>query len=127
MAKKYEPSDDDRNSVKAMTAIGTPQDDIALVLGITGKTLRKHFADDIKFGMIKANAAVGGALYRAATTPGPGQVTAQIWWTKTRMGWKEPAQGIELTGKDGKPIEVRKIERVIIRPGEASKAAKGEG
>jgi hypothetical protein len=127
VAKKYVPTEAHRELVKAMTAIGTPQDDIALCVGLTGKTLRKHYAEEIKLGMIRANAAVGGALFNLATKPGTGQATAAIFWAKTRMGWKEPAQGIELTGKDGKPIEVRKIERVIISPGATNSSAKGKG
>ena len=127
MAKKYVPTEAHRELVKAMTAIGTPQDDIALCVGLTGKTLRKHYAEEIKLGMIRANAAVGGALFNLATKPGTGQATAAIFWAKTRMGWKEPAQQHEHSGPDGKPIEVRKIERVIISPGPPNSPAKGKG
>jgi hypothetical protein len=127
VSKKYVPTKEHRDTVIAATAVGTPQDDICLLLGITGKTLRKNYAAEIKLGMIKANVQVGGALFNLATKAGPGQATAAIYWTKVRMGWREPAQGIELTGKDGKPIEVRKIERVIIRPGEANPPAASKG
>jgi hypothetical protein len=64
VAKKYVPTEAHRELVKAMTAIGTPQDDIALCVGLTGKTLRKHYADEIKLGMIRANAAVGAGNCR---------------------------------------------------------------
>jgi hypothetical protein len=96
-----------------MTAIGAPQDDIALVLGISAKTLRKHYPKEVKLGTILANAAVGGALYTAATTKGPGQITAGIFWAKTRMGWRETST-VALVGADGGPLEVRRITRTII-------------
>ena len=41
------------------------------------------------------------SLYQQALA---GNVTAQIWWTKGRMGWKEKTVS-EVTGKDGGPIE----------------------
>src|SRR4029078_5898989 len=102
----------------AMAAIGTDQKDTARVLKIAPKTLRKHFRDELDLGMVQANAKVGGALFTAATTPGTGQVTAAIFWAKTRMGWKEPAQAHEHTGPDGKPIQhaVSTITRTIVRP-----------
>ncbi|UFW91043.1 hypothetical protein BjapCC829_21890 [Bradyrhizobium barranii] len=113
--------------VEVAAAVGTPHEDICLLItGISPKTLRKHFADELKRGMVKANVAVGGALYTLATSKGPGQATAAIYWTKTRMGWRETAQAIEHSGPDGKPIEVRKIERVIIRPGATDPATKGK-
>jgi hypothetical protein len=123
------PTADSRNKVKGMTAVGIKQDDICLDMGISPHTLRKHYATEIKTGMIAANAAVGGALFKLATTPGPGQVSAAIFWSKVRMGWTE-IQKHELSGPDGTPItEVRRIERVIIRPGAAGAAdvkAKGK-
>jgi hypothetical protein len=110
----YKPKPNDRARVESMTAVGIPQDDMAKLLGISAKTLRKHFPDEVKNGMTKANMVVGGALYRAATTPGPGQVAAAIFWTKARMGWREPSQSVALTGAAGGPIEIRHITRTII-------------
>ena len=31
-------------------------------------------------------------------------------------GYGKAMQGVELTGKDGQPVEFRQIERVIVRP-----------
>lgn len=112
----YQPSDADRNLVNAMAAIGIDQNDMARLLKIAPKTLRKHFRDELDLGMIRANAAVGGALFKAATTVGPGQNAAMIFWAKARMGWREQPQQHEVTGPNGKPIEVRQITRIIIDP-----------
>lgn len=127
MTKKFVPTKEQRDLVEAAAAVGTPHDDICLLLkDITAKTLRKHFPDELKRGAVKANVRVGGALFTLATTKGPGQATAAIYWTKTRMGWRETAQAIEHSGPDGKPIEVRKIERVIIRPSAPDPAGKSK-
>lgn len=47
----------------------------------------------------------------------PPDSTAMIFWLKNRKpaDWRE-TKAVELTGKDGGPLEVSKIERVIIDP-----------
>jgi hypothetical protein len=123
----FVPTDEQRATVRGMAAIGIEQANIARIMKIAPKTLRKHFREELDLAMDQANAAVGGAMFKAATTKGPGQVTAGIWWTKTRMGWREPAQVHQHSGPDGEPIQVHQITRVIIRPGDADKAAAGKG
>jgi hypothetical protein len=46
-------------------------------------------------------------------TSKPRNVTAQIWWTKCRMRWKEPPAAVELSGRvDGTMEVVHARERV---------------
>jgi hypothetical protein len=78
-----------RRQVEAMAAYGVPEVDIARVIGIDAKTLRKHYRDELDTGAVKATAKVAEFLYRKATTDGPQAVTAAIFWLKTRGGWKE--------------------------------------
>lgn len=85
-----------------MTAGGIEQVHIAAVIGISEPTLRKYYKHEIKVGAHEANAKVVGALLTNATTGK--NVIAQIWWTKTRLGWKETTT-VEQVGKDGKPIQ----------------------
>lgn len=85
--KPHTPTDDQRKTVKAMVGYGILQTDIAIVIGIDPKTLRLHYAREIARGAIEANAAVAQSLFQAATKGK--NMTAAIWWTKTRMGWKE--------------------------------------
>ena len=66
-----------------------PEIDIARVVGIDPKTLRKHYRDELDTGQIKANAKVTESLYRKATGEGREAVVAAIFWLKTRAGWKE--------------------------------------
>ena len=56
------------------------------MVGIDPKTLRKHYRDELDLGETKANAQVAGFLFNAARN---GNVTAQIFWLKTRARWKE--------------------------------------
>ena len=69
-----------------MAAYGIPADDISRVVGIDPKTLRKHYRDELDLGETKANAQVAGFLFNSAKN---GNVTAQIFWLKTRARWRE--------------------------------------
>ena len=84
----YEPTDEERLLVEQMTAVGIPQESVAMVLrdGIDLKTLRKHFRRELDTAKIKANAKVGGTLFNKIMN---GDTTAAIFWAKTQMGWKE--------------------------------------
>ena len=80
-----------RRQVEAMAAYGIPEADVARVLGIDPKTLRKHYREELDTGQIKATAKVAESLFRKATTDGAQSVTAAIFWLKTRAHWKESA------------------------------------
>lgn len=91
----FQPTDDQRRQVLTMTGFGLKQDEIATSLDIDKKTLHKHFRRELDTGMIEANVRVAKALYQNAVQHN--NVAAQIWWTKTRMGWKDTSV-IENTG-----------------------------
>lgn len=94
----HEPTEKDRATVKAMSAYGIPQEQIARVIKINSETLRIHYRDELDLGVIEANAKVAETLFHQGVRDG--NTTALIWWTKSRMGWKE-RQELQHTGKDG--------------------------
>jgi hypothetical protein len=104
----YEPTEKDRDKVIGLSGVGIPHTDIAILLDIDTKTLRKHYRRELDTGSIKANGAVGGKLYKAAME---GNVSAQIFWCKTRMGWKETSK-TELSGPNGGPIESKSVHNL---------------
>ena len=112
-----------RRQVEAMAAYGIPEADIARVLGIDPKTLRKHYRDELDTGSIKANSRMAENLYRKAMGDGPQSVTATIFWLKTRAQWKETMVQ-EHTGNAGPVV---RIERVIIAPPLRNDAASTPG
>ena len=70
-----------------MSGFGIPQADIATLLEIDDKTLRKHFRRELDRGSIEATAKVAQTLFQMATS---GQNTAAaIFWMKARAGWRE--------------------------------------
>lgn len=93
----HEPTKTTRDTVMMHAMVGTPQEDIARVIGIDAKTLRLHYRDELDLASAKANATIGGALYNKAKG---GDTTAMIFWMKTRAKWKE-TQEIEHTSPDG--------------------------
>lgn len=108
----FVPSDDERKQVEALSGYGLPQEQIAILIrgGIGLDTLREHFATELVSGKAKANGQVGKTLFQKAMG---GDTAAMIWWSKAQMRWAE-TQKHEHTGTDGAPIEIKKIERVVI-------------
>src|SRR4051794_22602766 len=99
----FEPNDEQRRTVKAMSGFGIPQPDIATHVGIDPKTLRKHFRDELDRGSIEATTKVAQSLFRMATEGN--NVAAAIFWMKARAGWREKQQ-VELSGPEGGPVRV---------------------
>tara|TARA_R110002126_G_scaffold187365_1_gene335924 strand:- start:707 stop:1141 length:435 start_codon:yes stop_codon:yes gene_type:complete len=113
--KPFVATDVERRQVEAMSGYGVPFEQIAALVrdGIDIDTLRKYFSPELINGKAKANAQIGKGIFQKAMA---GDTTAQIWWSKCQMGWKE-TQRHELTGADGQPLEFAKIERVVVKHG----------
>jgi hypothetical protein len=83
----HEPTVKSRATVKAMSAYGIPHVQIARVLDIHEQTLRLHYRDELDLGVIEANSKIAETLFNQGVRDG--NTAALIWWTKSRMGWKE--------------------------------------
>jgi hypothetical protein len=101
----HEPDVSYRKQVEALAGFGVPETDIARVIGIDPKTLRKYYRDELDTGHIKANAKVAENLFRKATGEGRESVVAAIFWLKTRARWKETSAH-EISGPEGRRLEV---------------------
>ena len=119
----HQPTSEWREAVKHRAGLGLPQEAIARYLRIDPTTLRKHYADELERGIDEANTEVSGAIFNMATgrkvlddgsvvrvDPNP---TMAIWWSKTRMQWKEPPRDVIDAG-DGNNTTI------IVRGGLAS-------
>ena len=74
--KSYAPNQKDRDIIMMMTASGIP--DV--------KTMKKYYKTEMECSADMANAKVAQSLFNQAIN---GNTSAAIWWTKSRMGWKE--------------------------------------
>ena len=100
----YQPTDKDREIVKAMASYGVPQEDIGRVIGVSHVTLRKYYAPEIETAAVQANAKVAETCYQMAVS---GKMpAATFFWLKTRAGWRE-TERLELAGDRGAPVELR--------------------
>jgi len=109
----FKPTDSERKQVEAMSGYGLPIEQIAVLVrdGIHVDTLRAHFATELISGKAKANSGVGRTLFQKAMG---GDTAAMIWWSKTQMRWSE-TQRHEVSGADGGPLEIKTIERVVVK------------
>ena len=115
MTKKHEPTPETRTKVNTLASVGTPQDQIALVIGISKNTLIKHYRKELDTAMIIANAAIGQTLFKQAKN---GNTAAAIFWLKCRAGWVD-TQKVEMTGANGGPIDMS-LKVVFEDDGETS-------
>jgi hypothetical protein len=90
--------------------VGTTQADIARVLDIDEKTLRKYYRGELDLAKAKANATIGGALFNKAKT---GDTAAMIFWMKTQAGWREKTDFNHMS-EDGSMKPVDKVEISIV-------------
>lgn len=87
--EEYKPTDAQRKRVQDLAACGATQLFIAQDLGISNNTLRKHFADDLYAGEIRANVSVAGVMYSMAVDKKHKKVfDAGKFWLTHRAGWK---------------------------------------
>lgn len=111
----HKPSASQRKQVEALSGYGIPHLQIASLIEIDRKTLEKHYRRELDTGSTKATAKVAECLYKQAIN---GNTAAAIFWMKARAGWSEKTQH-EITGKDGGPVEITRIE--IAAGGQDSK------
>jgi hypothetical protein len=99
------PTEKSCTEVETLAAFGIPHDDIARLLRIDPKTLRKHYAEQLELGSIKATAKVAQNLFTIACKPNREGLQAAIFWLRMRAGWSEhsPSErsfpGAKLLGK----------------------------
>ena len=107
----HEPTEATRQTVQLHTMVGTNQTDIARVLDIDEKTLRKYYRDELDLAKSKANATIGGALFNKAKN---GDTAAMIFWMKTQAKWAERHE-LDHSSTDGSMTPTI-IERTIVDP-----------
>lgn len=93
----HEPTKTSRALVEMGLAGGFTQEQIARVMGISDKTLRKYYAPEIEDGGATASLRVAGNLFRIATQTSDNKaaLTGAIFWLKSRCRWRQ-ADGMEI-------------------------------
>jgi AraC-like DNA-binding protein len=104
--RAFQPTPEQRRTVRTMAAYGIRHEEIAKVVGCDEKTLRKHFRDELDKAMLEANAKVAETMFRLATRGTPQTQASTIFWCKARMGWSERSQ-LDVGNPDGQPFAMK--------------------
>jgi hypothetical protein len=83
------PTQETRAKVWMMTASGVTQMQIAKVIGISDRTLRRHYGREFNCAVTEANTNVSRSLYNKAIGNTPQAIPAAMFWLRTRAGWRE--------------------------------------
>ncbi len=119
----FRPTDEQRRTVRAMAGFGVPHEDIATLLEIDAKTLRKHFRRELDRGSIEATAKVAQTLFAMATS---GQnVAAAIFWMKARAGWREKHE-IVVSTRPARELSDEELAE-IVQQGRDQRAIEADG
>jgi hypothetical protein len=110
MGALIEPTEDQRRTVRAMSGFGIPHDDIATLLEIDPKTLRKHFRRELDRGSIEATAKVAQSLFNMATVEK--NVAAAIFWMKARAGWREKHE-VQVSARPLQDLPDAELDRLL--------------
>ena len=82
----HKPTAELRQLVKQYAQVRVPQDKLAKLIGITEKTLTKHYRKELDDGHAEADAFVLGKLFQLIKA---GNVACILFYCKTRLGMKE--------------------------------------
>lgn len=83
---KHEPTESQRLAVASLVSIGHSMQVISEALDIPDRTLKRHYAHELKHGREIIHARVGGSIVAQALA---GHVTMQIFYAKAQMGWRD--------------------------------------
>lgn len=108
--REHEPTAENRKLVESTSGLGLPHEQIAILVGIDDKTLRKHYRQELDLGKAKANGQIAKTLFNKAMS---GDTTSLIWWTKAQLRWSETVKQ-EVTGADGEPLQG--IQVTFVKP-----------
>jgi hypothetical protein len=115
--KKVAPLNDDKRhpdpiiaaTVATMSLAGFNQKQMMDALRMSHDTLTTHYQYEIDNGRVNTMTQVVQSLAQRAIA---GSDTAAIFLAKARLGWSDRQQ-VELTGKDGGPIEIQQRTEIL--------------
>jgi hypothetical protein len=112
----FQPDDELRAAVLRLKLLDLPSELVAATLGISVKTLRKHFRRELDCAKFELVAGVAAVLYGLAIA---GSVTACMFWLRTKGGFCETARS-ELVGAEGEPLFRAPAGLVLVEEAESA-------
>lgn len=99
--RPHHPTERERADVRLLSGCGVTQDVIARRIGRSKGWLQKWCRKEMDDGIAEMHAGVAKRIAQAALN---GNMTAAIFYAKTKMGWRETDRH-EHTGEGGGPIQ----------------------
>jgi hypothetical protein len=96
-------------TIATMSLAGFTIKQVCEALKVSPETLSEHYDDEMKHGRTRMMTDVVSSLAQRAIA---GSDTAAIFLAKARLGWSDRQQ-VELTGKDGGPIEIAQRTEIL--------------
>lgn len=87
----FVPKDEHRRIVKIMAGFAIPQQQIALALEISDRTLRKHFKRELQISAAQVHAQLAGNLLRLSNGSDGTALKATLEGLRMRFGWSSYA------------------------------------
>lgn len=118
--KLHAPTKATRIQVCKLVACGLSAEEVSFVLGCAEHEVKEHYSQELLHGTAMVVGLVGAAMLKQALR---GDTNAARFFLQSRAKWTIP-QHVELTGKDGGPVQVEQrralMERVLaLATGEA--------
>lgn len=102
---KHAPTPEQRKTVEAAAGWGVPLETVAEHLGITFRTLRLRYRQEIARGRALAHLKVAKTMFEMATEAR--DVGALKWWTATQLKWSAAPSQVEVYTPPEKALVLR--------------------
>lgn len=107
----FEPGPEQAAQVEKMTALGMAPTDIAAILRIETKLLKKYYDYELETAGARVNNAVAKIALQMALSGASPDMTK--FWLTRRAGWKE-TKVTEITGSGGGPVQFAEVKQRMI-------------
>lgn len=82
--KRYDPAI--ASEIQGLRAQGVSVKDVCSLIGISERSARKLYQNELEKGKSQANAAIAGKIFEMAMQ---GNTACLLFWAKCQMGWQE--------------------------------------
>lgn len=111
MTPRHEVTEYTRNQVKLMVASGLANYQIAKIMQMDQKTLKKHYEHELEVGLDDLIGKVGTKLIMTALSDKPNALSAQQYFLSRRgKGLWTENKSIEVSGPNGGAISVQRFD-----------------
>lgn len=110
-SKCHQPTEQNRKFVLMAASSGMSKQDLSLMIGISVPTLYKYYRYELDTGHAKASLQIASKLFEVAMA---GDVSALIFWAKTRMKWTDGPEVIETESLETVDMDALSLDQLRL-------------